>query len=88
MLNPLRWVRNLLLTAALALACADFARRLRCGGRGYWLPVLAAAVLCLFSAAADVLPVDIVLGLLSIAAVWSILADWCRAEKEESDEKT
>lgn len=88
-LDPLRWVRNLLLLAALAFSAADLARRLRGGGRGYWLPVLAAAVLCLFSGAADALARDVILGLLSAAAVWSISAGWYTEEhtKENADEE-
>ncbi|MBQ8612531.1 MAG: hypothetical protein IJ412_12605 [Oscillospiraceae bacterium] len=35
-----RWLRNLLLCAALGCAAADLALRSRQGGRGWWLPVL------------------------------------------------
>lgn len=35
-----RWLRNLLLAAALGCAAADFALRSRQGGRGWWLPML------------------------------------------------
>lgn len=75
-LDPLRWVRNLLLAAALALASADLARRLRGGERGYWLPVLAAAVLSMFKGSPDGLLQDIVLLLFSVTAIGCILARW------------
>ncbi len=87
-LDPLRWVRNLLLLAALALAAADFARRRRRGGRGYWLVVLTAAALALFSGTPEALFNDALLLILCAAAVWCLLANLLHAEDKEGDDET
>lgn len=87
-MDPLRWVRDLLLLAALALASADFARRQRSGGRGYWLPVLAAAALALFAGTPEDLFNDALLLILCAAAVWCLLANLLHAEDKEDDDET
>ncbi len=82
---PLRWVRNLLLLAALALAAAAHARLRWNGRRGWLLPVLATATVVLFTEDPAEATQSVLLLIFCVCAVWRALS--LLLQKEVTDDE-